>query len=66
METALRSAQFVVAAIEVNRYLFWSQDFHIPRKHGFRQIYGENGGVGGIFHALRNMAPTLRIAAASR
>ncbi len=59
---ALDGANAVVSAIEVNRYLYWSQDFHIPRKYGFRQIYGENGGPGGIFHALRNMGPTVHIA----
>ena len=62
LETALKDAAFVVAAIEVDRYLYWSQDFHVPRKYGFRQVYGENGGPGGLFHALRNMGPTLKIA----
>lgn len=62
LDVALANADFAVAAIEVNRYLYWSQDFHVPRKYGFRQIYGENGGVGGIFHALRNMGPMVHIA----
>ena len=62
LEVALAGADFVVTAIEVDRYLYWAQDFHIPRKYGFDQIYGENGGVGGIFHALRNMGPILHIA----
>ena len=62
LDAALEGASFVVTAIEVNRYLYWSQDFHIPRKYGFRQIYGENGGIGGIFHALRNMGPMVEIA----
>jgi alpha-galactosidase len=62
LKNALDGADYVVAAIEVDRYKYWSQDFHIPRKHGFRQVYGENGGPGGIFHALRNMGPTLEIA----
>ena len=64
LETALKNADFVVTAIEVNRYLYWSQDFHIPRKYGFRQVFGENGGPGGLFHALRNMGPTIEIAQA--
>ncbi len=59
---AVDGADFVVTAIEVNRYLHWAQDFHIPRKYGFPQIYGENGGPGGLFHALRNMGPMLAIA----
>ena len=64
LEAALEGADFVVMAIEVNRYFYWAQDFHIPRMYGFRQIYGENGGPGGLFHALRNMAPSLEIARA--
>ncbi|MCC6729880.1 MAG: alpha-galactosidase [Chthonomonadales bacterium] len=64
VETALEGAHCVVAAIEVARYLYWSQDFHVPRKHGFRQVFGENGGPGGLFHALRNMGPTVAIARA--
>ena len=64
LEAALKNADFVVTAIEVNRYLYWSQDFHIPRKYGFRQVFGENGGPGGLFHALRNMGPTIEIAQA--
>lgn len=64
LDAALDGANFVVAAIEVNRYMLWAQDFHIPRKYGFRQVYGENGGPGGLFHALRNMGPTVAIASA--
>ncbi|HET6486842.1 MAG TPA: alpha-galactosidase [Spirochaetia bacterium] len=59
---ALRGADFVVCAIEVQRYLYWSQDFHVPRDTGIRHPFGENGGVGGIFHALRNMGPMVHIA----
>jgi len=62
LDEALRGADYVVTAIEVDRYLYWSQDFHIPRQYGFKQIYGENGGPGGLFHALRNMGPMLHIA----
>lgn len=59
---ALDGADFVVMAIEVKRYFYWAQDFHVPRTYGFRQIYGENGGPGGLFHALRNMGPSVQIA----
>ncbi len=62
LKTALNGAQFAVSAIEVNRFLYWSQDFHVPRKYGFKQVFGENGGPGGLFHALRNMGPTVQIA----
>lgn len=62
LDTALKDADFVVVSIEVNRYFYWSQDFHVPRKYGFLQVFGENGGPGGMFHALRNMGPMLHIA----
>ena len=61
---AVQGADFVITAIELRRYYHWAQDFHVPRQYGFRQIYGENGGPGGLFHALRNMGPTLEIARA--
>ena len=61
---ALAGADFVVMAIELRRYFYWAQDFHVPRTFGFRQIYGENGGPGGLFHALRNMGPSVEIARA--
>lgn len=64
LSTAVDGAAFVVTALETNRYLYWAQDFHIPRLYGSEQIYGENGGPGGIFHALRNMGPMLKVAAA--
>ncbi len=64
LEEALEGADFVILSIERRRYFYWSQDFHIPRKLGFRQIYGENGGPGGLFHALRNMGPCVEVARA--
>ncbi|MDP6380204.1 MAG: alpha-galactosidase, partial [Phycisphaerae bacterium] len=62
IDEALREADYVVTAVEKDRYLYWSQDFHIPRQYGFMQVYGENGGPGGLFHALRNMGPMVHIA----
>lgn len=62
LRKALEGADFVISAIEVERYYYWSMDFHIPRRYGFRQVYGENGGPGGMFHTLRNLGPTLEIA----
>ncbi|MFF1875472.1 hypothetical protein [Kitasatospora herbaricolor] len=64
LDEAVTGADFVVTAIEVNRYHYWSQDFTVPRKYGFRQVYGENGGPGGLFHALRQFGPLLEIARA--
>ncbi len=54
-DAAIENAHFVICALEKDRNVYWSQDFHIPRKYGFRQVYGENGGVGSLFHALRNI-----------
>ena len=62
LEAALAGADFVITAIEVDRYHYWSQDFHIPRRYGFRQVYGENGGPGSMFHTLRNLPPLIHIA----
>jgi len=62
LDAALSGVDFVVTAIELERYHYWSMDFHIPRRYGFRQVYGENGGPGGMFHFLRNLPPLLNIA----
>ncbi|SDL38251.1 family 4 glycosyl hydrolase [Microbacterium azadirachtae] len=59
---AVAGAAFIITAIEVDRYHYWSQDFTIPRTYGFKQVYGENGGPGGLFHALRQFGPLLEIA----
>lgn len=61
-EEALQGAGFCVLAIEVgNRYELWEQDWHIPQQFGIRQVYGENGGPGGLFHSLRIIPPILAI-----
>lgn len=62
LEKAVEGAEFVITAIEVERYQYWSQDFHVPRLYGSKQVYGENGGPGSMFHTLRNMGPMLEIA----
>ena len=64
LDKAIEGARFVVDAIEISRDVYWAMDFHIPRKYGFKQIYGENGGPGSLFHALRNMKPIVTIARA--
>lgn len=58
----LANADYVIVAIEVDRYKYWSQDFHVPRLFGSTQAYGENGGPGSMFHTLRNLEPILEIA----
>jgi len=59
---ALPNADIVVVAIEQRRYEMWKLDIEIPRKHGTANLYGENGGPGGMFHTFRQVPPTLAIA----
>ena len=41
-------------SIEIgNRFELWDEDWKIPLQYGVNQVYGENGGPGGVFHALR-------------
>ncbi|MBW2387190.1 MAG: alpha-glucosidase [Deltaproteobacteria bacterium] len=61
---ALASADYCVIAIEVgDRFALWEQDQSVPRQFGFRQVFGENGGPGGLFHSLRVVPPILEICA---
>jgi alpha-galactosidase len=63
-EEALARANFCVIAIEVgDRFALWEQDQSVPRQFGFQQTFGENGGPGGLFHALRIVPPILEICA---
>ncbi|MDF5756987.1 hypothetical protein [Spongiactinospora sp. TRM90649] len=64
LDTAVRDAAFVVTCFEHRREHYWAMDFHVPRMYGFKQPYGENGGVGGIFHTLRNIPPLMEVARA--
>ncbi len=58
-KAALLHADFVIISIEVgNRFKLWDEDWTIPQQYGIRQVYGENGGAGGVFHALR-IAPVI-------
>lgn len=60
---ALDGADFVLSSAEFDRFLHWRQDYEIPNKHGARQINGENGGPGAVFHSLRSITNTLSICA---
>jgi len=61
---AFQGADFLVISIEVgNRFDLWEQDWRIPQQYGIRQVYGENGGPGGLFHSLRIIPPILEICA---
>ena len=61
-EEAVRGADFCIISIEVgDRYELWEQDWKIPLQYGIHQVYGENGGPGGFFHAMRIIPPILEI-----
>jgi alpha-galactosidase len=58
---ALPGADFVITSVAIKRMALWEQDYRVPRSYGFEQALGENGGPGGIFHALRNFELTIPI-----
>jgi alpha-galactosidase len=61
-QDALKEADFCIISIEVgNRYELWEQDWRMPLQFGIPQVYGENGGPGGLFHSLRIIPPILDI-----
>lgn len=62
-EAALEDADFVLISVAVKRMELWEQDFRIPLAFGIPHIYGENGGPGAAFHALRNFGIVLPICA---
>ena len=54
-EQALPGADYVLISVTRCRYELWEQDFRVPLSHGFLHAYGENGGPGALFHALRSI-----------
>ena len=59
---ALKNATFIINAIEVApRFKLLDLDYRIPQEFGCKQITGENGGPGGLFHSLRVIPPILDI-----
>jgi alpha-galactosidase len=59
---AFKGADFIISSIEVgNRFELWDEDWKVPLQYGVPQVYGENGGPGGVFHALRIVPPILDI-----
>ncbi|MBI9102557.1 MAG: alpha-glucosidase [Spirochaetales bacterium] len=59
---AVKDADFVIISIEVgDRFELWDMDWKDPMQFGIHQVYGENGGAGGLFHALRIIPPILEI-----
>ncbi len=61
-EDAFKNATFCIISIEIGkRFDLWDQDWKIPLQYGIKQIYGENGGPGGLFHSLRIIPAILSI-----
>ena len=60
---ALDGANYCISSAEFGRFRYWRQDFEIPNRYGARQITGENGGPGAVFHSLRSIKNTLGICA---
>lgn len=59
---ALPNADVVILTAAVDRLEAWQRDWQIPLKHGVRHVLGENGGPGGLSHALRSIPLALEIA----
>lgn len=59
--SALPGADFVIISVEINRWPLWREDQAIPKQFGIEQAQGENGGPGGLFHALRQIPPIVEI-----
>jgi alpha-galactosidase len=59
----LPGSDYVILSVDTGHYNTWRQDFETPLKFGIRQVYGELGGPGGLFHALRQIPLHLEIAA---
>ena len=60
---AMDGADFCISSAEFGRFRYWRQDYEIPNRYGARQINGENGGPGAVFHSLRSIKNTLGICA---
>ncbi len=60
--TALKNATYIINSIEIApRFELLDLDYKIPLQHGCKQVSGENGGPGGLFHCLRVIPPILEI-----
>ncbi len=60
-KSALPGADFVIISVEVNRFPLWKLDQSIPKQFGIAQAQGENGGPGGLFHAMRQIPVVVEI-----
>jgi len=61
-EEALRNTTFIINSIEITpRFKLLDMDYRVPQEFGNKQVMGENGGPGGLFHSLRIIPPILDI-----
>jgi alpha-galactosidase len=58
----LAGSDYVIISADTGHYETWEMDFAIPVKLGIRQVQGELGGPGGLFHSLRQIPLHLEIA----
>ncbi|MBI2374116.1 MAG: hypothetical protein HYV07_08960 [Deltaproteobacteria bacterium] len=58
---ALAQADAVIISIELDRFETWDLDRRIPKELGVPQALGENGGPGGLFHALRMIPGAVKL-----
>lgn len=58
---AVAGADAVIVSVEIDRFSTWERDRAIPEALGVAQALGENGGPGGLLHALRQIPPIVDI-----
>lgn len=58
---ALPDSDYVIISVDTGHYKTWEKDFTIPNNNGYRQVQGELGGPGGLFHSLRQIPIHLEI-----
>jgi alpha-galactosidase len=64
IEEAVEGASFVINSAELDYLGGWRTDFEIPIAHGVPHQYAEDGGPGGLSHALRTVPLALEFASA--
>jgi len=53
-EELLAGADFIILSVAIDREKCWMADHELGKKYGITH-YAENGGLGGFFHAARNI-----------
>jgi len=58
----LAGSDYIVLSVDTGHYSTWRNDYELPASYGHKQIIGELGGPGGMFHAMRQIPLHLEIA----